>query len=182
MTSRRSTQRKASHRRYVRGAIIALAAALPASSLAAPAAPGASREAGFEQHFQTFVTPPARFEPAPHAVDIASIDVPVEEPAPAVRSLGNGIASYYGRKFHGRPTASGERFDMNDLTAAHKTLPFGTLVRVTNPRNGKQVTVRINDRGPYAHGRTIDLSRAAAQEIGLIGRGHGSVELELLEG
>lgn len=182
MTSRPNTWRRAAHSRHFRSAIIALAAALPASSLAAPSAPDAAREADFDQHFQTFVMPPAEFEPAPHAVDITSIDVPVEEPAPAVRSLGKGVASYYGRKFHGRRTANGERFDMNGLTAAHKTLPFGTLVRVTNPRNGKQVTVRINDRGPYAHGRTIDLSRAAAQEIGLIARGHGSVELELIEG
>ena len=70
---------------------------------------------------------------------------------------------------------------MNGYTAAHKTLPFGTRVLVTNPRTGKSVTVRINDRGPYAHGRTIDLSRRAAQELGLVARGHGTVELALLD-
>ena len=100
---------------------------------------------------------------------------------PVTTSLGSGVASYYGRRFHGRRTASGERFDMNAMTAAHKTLPFGTLVQVTNPRTGASVIVRINDRGPYAHGRTIDLSRAAAQQIGIVQRGHGSVELELLK-
>ena len=88
--------------------------------------------------------------------------------------------SYYGKRFHGRRTANGERFDMNALTAAHKKLPFGTRVRVINPNNGKSVIVRINDRGPYAHGRTIDLSRAAARKIGLVSRGHGSVKLEQL--
>ena len=70
---------------------------------------------------------------------------------------------------------------MHQLTAAHRTLPFGSLVRVTNPRNGRSVVVRINDRGPFVRGRSIDLSRAAAEEIGLIRSGHGRVELELLE-
>jgi len=67
------------------------------------------------------------------------------------------------------------------MTAAHKTLPFGTKVRVTNPRTGKSVVVRINDRGPYAHGREIDVSRAAATQLGLIQRGHGTVELALVD-
>jgi rare lipoprotein A len=113
------------------------------------------------------------------AVDLDSFDPPLDT-APVAQSLGSGVASYYGRQFHGRPTASGERFDMRELTAAHKTLPFGTRVLVTNPQNGRSVTVRINDRGPYAHGRTIDLSRAAAEQIGLIARGHGTVELAIL--
>ena len=69
---------------------------------------------------------------------------------------------------------------MRAMTAAHRTLPFGSLVQVTNPRTGRSVTVRINDRGPFARGRTIDLSRAAAEEIGLIARGHGTVELALV--
>jgi rare lipoprotein A len=113
------------------------------------------------------------------AVDLDSFDPPLDT-APVAQSLGSGVASYYGRQFHGRPTASGERFDMRELTAAHKTLPFGTRVLVTNPQNGRSVTVRINDRGPYAHGRTIDLSRAAAEQIGLVARGHGTVELAIL--
>ena len=70
---------------------------------------------------------------------------------------------------------------MNALTAAHKTLPFGTRVRVTNPATGKSVVVRINDRGPYARGREIDVSRAAAIQLGLIQRGHGTVELSLVD-
>ncbi|WP_414474259.1 septal ring lytic transglycosylase RlpA family protein [Microvirga sp. M2] len=81
----------------------------------------------------------------------------------------SGRASWYGPGFHGRRTASGETFNTNDLTAAHRTLPFGTRVRVVNKRTGKSVVVRINDRGPYAHGRVIDLSRASAQAIGLTG-------------
>jgi len=104
------------------------------------------------------------------------------EAAPVATSLGSGTASYYGRKFHGRRTASGEAFDMGAMTAAHRSLPFGSLVRVTNPANGKSVTVRINDRGPFSRGRVIDVSRAAAEELGLIARGHGTVELELIEG
>jgi len=81
----------------------------------------------------------------------------------------NGRASWYGPGFHGRKTASGETFNTNELTAAHRTLPFGTKVRVVNKRTGKSVVVRINDRGPYVHGRVIDLSRASAQAIGLSG-------------
>ncbi|HZW46580.1 MAG TPA: septal ring lytic transglycosylase RlpA family protein [Microvirga sp.] len=81
----------------------------------------------------------------------------------------NGRASWYGPGFHGRRTASGETFNTNALTAAHRTLPFGTQVRVVNKKTGKSVVVRINDRGPYAHGRVIDLSRASAEAIGLKG-------------
>ncbi len=81
----------------------------------------------------------------------------------------SGIASWYGPRFHGKRTANGERFDTNELTAAHKTLPFGTRVRVKSLVNGKEVVVRINDRGPFIKGRIIDLSKAAAQAIGLIG-------------
>ena len=80
-----------------------------------------------------------------------------------------GIASYYGKKFHGKRTASGEIFDMYKVTAAHKTLPFGTRVLVTNLGNGRSVTVRINDRGPFVKGRIIDLSYEAARRIGITG-------------
>ena len=79
-----------------------------------------------------------------------------------------GPGTWYGPKFHGRKTASGEKYNQNDLTAAHKTLPFGTLVEVTNPANNKTVVVRINDRGPFGYGAIIDLSRAAAKEINLL--------------
>lgn len=91
-----------------------------------------------------------------------------------------GAASWYGPKFQGRPTANGERFDMEGLTAAHPTLPFDTMVRVTNPNNGKSVVVRINDRGPFAGKRIIDLSKRAARDIGLMQRGIGPVRLEVL--
>jgi rare lipoprotein A len=81
----------------------------------------------------------------------------------------SGQASWYGPGFHGRQTASGERFNSNDMTAAHKTLPFGTKIKVTNKQTGKSIVVRINDRGPYAKDRVIDLSEASAQAIGLSG-------------
>jgi rare lipoprotein A len=87
------------------------------------------------------------------------------------KPLQKGVASWYGPGFHGKKTANGERFNTNDLTAAHKTLPFSSEVRVTNERTGKSVVVRINDRGPYAHGRVIDLSKAAAQAVGIEGVG-----------
>gem|GEM_PF-1301314 len=94
------------------------------------------------------------------------------------RYLGHGQASWYGPGFHGRTAADGSRFNMYAMTAAHKTLPFGTQVRVTNTRNGKSCIVRITDRGPYAHGRVIDLSKAAAKEIGVLATGVASVKLE----
>lgn len=92
-----------------------------------------------------------------------------------------GTASYYGREFHGKATASGEKFNMNDLTAAHRTLPFGTKVRVTNLGNGKNVVVRINDRGPFKEGRIIDLSYAAAKRLKMIDAGVARVEIEVVE-
>ncbi len=88
-----------------------------------------------------------------------------------------GIASYYGRKFHGRRTANGERFDMHAMTAAHPSLPFGTRVRVTRLSTGRQVTVRINDRGPFVKGRIIDLSYAAAKQLGMLADGLTRVRL-----
>jgi rare lipoprotein A len=91
-----------------------------------------------------------------------------------------GQASWYGAQFQGRRTASGEVFDMSELTAAHQTLPFGTQVRVTNPRNGRSVIVRINDRGPYSGQRIIDLSRMAAELLGLRAKGVGRVRIEVL--
>jgi rare lipoprotein A len=91
-----------------------------------------------------------------------------------------GMASWYGPGFHGRQTANGERFNQNDLTAAHRSLPFGTKVRVTNMNNGRSVVVRINDRGPFVGGRAIDLSAAAARAIGLHNSGVGPVNLEIL--
>ena len=92
-----------------------------------------------------------------------------------------GFASWYGGKFNGRLTASGEVYDMEQLTAAHKTLAFNTVVRVINLKNEKDVVVRINDRGPFVEGRIIDLSRAAAEVIDLVGLGIAYVRLEILE-
>ena len=91
-----------------------------------------------------------------------------------------GEATWYGERHHGRTTASGEPFDMHDFTAAHKTLPFGTIVRVIRQDTRQSVVVRINDRGPYGPGRVIDLARAAAEEIDLIRPGHVQVFLEIL--
>ncbi|MEX0608657.1 MAG: septal ring lytic transglycosylase RlpA family protein [Balneolaceae bacterium] len=91
-----------------------------------------------------------------------------------------GIASWYGDDFHGKPTASGETYDMEEMTAAHKTLPFNSVVRVKNRDNGKSVIVRINDRGPFVEGRVIDLSQKAAREIGIIDVGLARAELYLL--
>ena len=99
-----------------------------------------------------------------------SLGVPVER----------GIASWYGPKFHGRRTANGERYDMNELTAAHPSLPFGTKVGVRNTRTGREVMVKINDRGPFSKNRIIDLSYAAAREIGVVGPGTAAVELYLV--
>jgi rare lipoprotein A len=98
-------------------------------------------------------------------------------PRPSVPVIDRGLASWYGGKFHGRLTASGERYDKNALTAAHRTLPFGTRVRVRSVHSGREVVVRINDRGPFRRTRIIDLSEAAFGELGLKGRGVTQVEL-----
>jgi rare lipoprotein A len=92
-----------------------------------------------------------------------------------------GYASYYADDFHGRKTANGETYDMHGISAAHRTLPFNTKVRVTNTTNGKSVVVRINDRGPFKDDRIIDLSLGAARKIDMIGPGTVWVELEILE-
>jgi rare lipoprotein A len=91
-----------------------------------------------------------------------------------------GVASYYGKEFNGRKTASGERYSDRKFTAAHRKLPFGTMVKVTNLYNGKSVTVRVNDRGPFKKGRIIDLSYAAARAIGIVGAGTGRVRIKIV--
>lgn len=91
-----------------------------------------------------------------------------------------GVASWYGAEFAGRPTSNGEIYDPTQLTAAHRTLPFGTFVRVTNIKNGLNTVVRINDRGPFARNRIIDVSRAAAELLGMIGPGTATVKLEVI--
>ena len=91
------------------------------------------------------------------------------------------VCSYYGKKFHGRMTSSGETYDMYDMTCAHLSLPFGTKLRVTDQDSGKSVIVRVTDRGPHVKGRDLDLSYAAAKEIGLIGPGVKEYSVEILE-
>ena len=116
---------------------------------------------------------------------IAKIPSPPEtEQAPPATSqptmMETGVASWYGPKFHGKLTASGEVFNQEKFTAAHQTLPWGSRVKVTNLANGKSVDVRINDRGPFGKGRIIDLSRAAARALGMVGQGITTVRVEWL--
>ncbi|MCW8828845.1 MAG: septal ring lytic transglycosylase RlpA family protein [Gammaproteobacteria bacterium] len=92
-----------------------------------------------------------------------------------------GIASWYGRKFHGRKTSNGETYNMYAMTAAHKTLPIPSYVQVTNLDNGKRIVVRVNDRGPFHEGRIIDLSYTAAQKLDIVGHGTGRVEVRAIE-
>lgn len=116
--------------------------------------------------------PPA---PAPEAPSAMAASAPVRQISygPAHR----GRASWYGRSFHGSPTASGEPFDMHALTAAHRTLPLGSYARVSNLANGRSVVVKINDRGPHTRQRTIDLSYAAAEELEMVRAGTARVEV-----
>lgn len=146
----------------------------------------ASVPASFDTAFAALPATRAVPPPVPEdAVDLATIEPPIEVepvlPPPVTRAIRGGRASFYGRRFHGRTTANGERFNMNAMTAAHRTLPFGTRVRVTNPRTGASVIVRINDRGPFHGNRVIDVSRAAAEELGMIRAGTASVQLEVLD-
>lgn len=123
--------------------------------------------------------------PAPVAIpaDPATTPAPVAEAAEDARAqdsdlIGTGTASFYASEFHGRRTASGARFDMNAMTAAHRTLPFGTRLRVTNERNGRSVVVTVNDRGPFHKSRVLDVSRAAAERLNMVGAGSARVRLE----
>ena len=110
----------------------------------------------------------------------AASAIPLADAADMETEIDGGMASYYGNELAGNRTASGERFDPGQLTAAHRTLPFGSKVRVTNMTTGDSVIVRINDRGPFAHGRVIDVSHAAAREIGMQRSGTARVKLALL--
>ena len=132
--------------------------------------------------------PPAPALPAPPSIpavpDGAAVPPPLPEPDALPGAAGatwveEGIASWYGAPLHGRPTASGELYDMHAMTAAHRTLPFGSIVHVVNLDNGLVATVRINDRGPFWEGRTLDLSRQAAVEIGMLGPGTARVRVTL---
>lgn len=136
---------------------LALALALAATATALSAGCGAARQAG-----------PGASGPG------------ASDRAPPIGHLERGQASWYGDRFHGKKTASGERFDMRALTAAHRHLPFGARVRVTNLENGRSVVVRINDRGPYGRGRIIDVSKAAAERLGMLRAGVVRVTVEVL--
>ena len=151
-------------------------APLAASSAAAPGADAG----GIEPATSAAIIELVPIEPTGDVTAPAPAADPEPVSAPRESALGRGSASYYAAKFNGRRTASGEVFDNGAMTAAHRTLPFGSRVRVTNPGNGLSVVVRINDRGPFTRGRVIDVSRAAAQELGLIARGHAAVELALI--
>ena len=113
------------------------------------------------------------------AQEVPIVDEAIAEIVPETE-IDGGVASYYSNELAGNRTASGERFDPRQLTAAHRTLPFGSKVRVTNMSTGDSVIVRINDRGPFAHGRVIDVSHAAAREIGMHRSGTARVKLALL--
>ena len=123
----------------------------------------------------------------------AKIQVPVEEPS-VIDKLNNvasntvrrfsqtGVASWYGRQFHGRKTASGETFDMNAMTAAHRSLPLNCYIRVTNKTNGKSVVVKVTDRGPFHGNRIVDLSYGAAKQLGITNSGTAKVNIERVDG
>ena len=92
-----------------------------------------------------------------------------------------GYASYYAHKFHGRPTASGEIYDMNGLSAAHRELPLGTVIRVTHLKNGKSIIIPVNDRGPFVKGRILDLSLGAAKKLDMVNEGVARVKIEIVK-
>ena len=139
-------------------------------------------------HRPTVTLPPATTpapQPAPQpAPSPPSGPPPSAERQPAVPGayFEEGVASWYGYPFQGRRTSNGEIYDMHQFTAAHRTLPFNAVVRVTNLRNGKHTEVRINDRGPFVANRVIDLSLSAAEAIEMVGPGTAQVRLEILSG
>jgi rare lipoprotein A len=127
---------------------------------------------------------PAETKPAPairRRAAVASrtrMPLPLGKPQAVATEGSHGLASFYR---HGEKTASGEKFDPNELTAAHRTLPFGTRLRVTNVATGQSVTVRVNDRGPFIPGRVADVSHSAAETLGIVGRGIAKVKLDVVE-
>lgn len=161
---------------------LALVGLLGLAPLAASTAAGPDPAAGLDTATSVAVI---EMVPVPPTAEVTLGETAEQAPPPSAPQetvLGQGSASYYAAKFNGRRTASGERFDNAAMTAAHRTLPFGSRVRVTNPANGRSVVVRINDRGPFTRGRVIDVSRAAAEELGMVARGHANVELALIDG
>lgn len=173
-----------------KGLALVLAAAALAACTTKPAAPPPTGEAG--GGLRPLARQPALPPGAPPRSQVPSVrydlavsgtgeddGVPGDEGSREIFERGG--ASWYGIQFHQRKTANGERFDMTALTAAHKTLPFNTRVCVRSLVNGREVLVRINDRGPYASGRIIDLSRAAADALGMLGLGIKQVALSIMD-
>ena len=166
------------HRQVVRwvgliGAAASLAACAQSSVVSRHTAfaPPSTRQAAFERARETHVSVVRRqVTPTEHHVALAT-------PAKGA-ARGGGVASFYSE---GRSTASGEKFDPNELTAAHPSLPFGTKLRVTNTATGKSVTVRVNDRGPYVPGRVVDVSYSAAQALGMVHSGTANVKLDVVQ-
>ena len=163
----------------------------PVPALAAPEIAGVMPAQSFKSRFSDFIARRLQRQ-SEAAVAVIADDVPVVPEPPALpvdekyqltgkdaRELERGHASWYGGQFHGRRTASGENYDKYALTAAHKTLPFGTIVRVRSLALGREVDVRINDRGPFSPGRVIDVSQAAAQVLGLTSLGVAEVSLNV---
>jgi rare lipoprotein A len=162
---------------------VGLLSLLAACTTTAPPSPGRSAPGPVP------IASPAPMPASPEAVGTPTDAAPLsigpfsDLPRPALlagepaREFERGAASWYGPGFHGRLTASGERYDMNAFTAAHRTLPFGTIVRVHSLVNGRDVDLRITDRGPFSRNRIIDVSRAAAAELGMLGLGFKEVVL-----
>jgi rare lipoprotein A len=166
MESNIATQR--SYRSVARLAVVALTAATLSACIQTTATPDRTASRSFVQRA------------APQ--EVATVTPRKQRTRVAARSqsttAADGTASFYR---HGSRTASGEKFDPNELTAAHRTLPFGTKVRVTDVASGKSVTVRVNDRGPFIDGRVIDVSHAAAESLGMTGKGVAKVKLDVVQ-
>lgn len=167
MRARHSRYRWQSCRTLVAGqaliAVLAVAACSTAPKKPSPASPPAPRTSGLYKVGKPYVINGVWYTPR--------VDYAYRE---------NGIASWYGPGFHGQATANGEIYDMNDLTAAHKTLPLPSIVRVTNLDNGRALKLRVNDRGPFVAGRIIDVSRRGAQLLGFYGQGTANVQVEIV--
>ena len=133
--------------------------------------PGGSRQASLPRDRTASSATPSR-------VAVAKKHTPFAASGTAAGTAAQGLASFYSE---GTRTASGEKFDAKELTAAHPTLPFGTRLRVTNVANGRSVTVRVNDRGPYVPGRVVDVSYSAAESLGMVGRGVANVKLDVVQ-
>jgi rare lipoprotein A len=169
-----------------------LAATLAGCGTAPKAPPAPTRPGGYYLDDGPGASPPANIDSIPDAVPrVEPINRGTARPYVVMGKsytpmtvLGpyneRGIASWYGRRYHGKPTSSGEPYDMYGMTAAHTTLPIPSYVRVTNVKNGKSVIVRINDRGPFVEGRIIDLSYTAAHRIGVLAGGHALVDVETI--